>query len=459
MGFIDDLKESLTPRPTRYDPPPEPEPYPTAPGRPQTGSGDNEVYLVRVPYPAEGSATVDFALQLMRPAKSIYYPVIMNPDGPLAGYAFNPQGINLSQPIPTTINNPFFDLVPGQLTRWKTAFNKIYVSVNGAGVGGFITLLVSDGMDLITANPAAMTELRKHTTVETNVPLAANALFTGAWHDSQADGTVYVSATALSSSTTGASGFTIDQSDDITNAGFTQNGTANTTVTAATLITIYNVILKRYWRVRFQNAGTAQTSLEVTTTAFNNFPSSGAGNSGTLPSVAVNNAQGAVSVGADNETVWVPWGSAPTPVDILTYGGAFSGTANAALQGYSKTRTPTVFKQLTATAAGNTAIWTPGSGNKFRLLKLLVQVRPDAFLAAAGILVITLEDAATTLPFVFYVFLPAAAPATEIQPLITPWIDLGFFGILSAAANNALNVNLSAAVTNGINVIVCGTEE
>ena len=458
MGFYDDLKESLTPRPNRYDPP-APEPWVTAPAREQLLSGDNEVYIVRVPYPAEGSATIDFVLDLMRPAKSIFYPVIMNPDAPLAAFAFNAQGVNLSQPIPSTINNPLFDLVPGQLTRWKTPFTRIYVSVNGAGVGGFLTLLVSDGMELITDNPAQTTPLRKHTNVETKTPLAANALFTGAWHDSQADGTVYVSATALSSAATGASGFTIDQSDDITNAGFTQNGTATTTVGAAALITIYNVILKRYWRIRFQNAGTAQTSLEVTTTAFNNFPASGAGNSGVLPATAVSNSYGQVSVGADNETTWQPWGTGPTPVDILTYGGAFSGTANAALQGYSKTRTPTVFKQLTATAAGNTAIWTPGTGNKFRLLKLMVQVRPDAFLAAAGVLTITLEDAATALPLVFYVFLPAAAPASEIQPLVTDWIDLGFFGILSAAANNALNVNLSAAVTNGVNVIVCGTEE
>src|SRR5271156_643907 len=163
MGFLDELKESLTPRPDRNEAVCAPEPFPSIPSRENIGSGDNEVYLIRVPYPAEGSATIDFALQLMRPAKSIYYPVIMNPGTPLAAYAFTPQGINLAAPIPSTINNPLFDLVPGQLTRWKTAFNKIYVSVNGYGVGGVITLLVSDGMELLTANPAATTDLHKLT--------------------------------------------------------------------------------------------------------------------------------------------------------------------------------------------------------------------------------------------------------------------------------------------------------
>src|SRR5271170_5293820 len=171
MGFLDNLKESLTPRPDRFDPPCDPAPYTPEISRSNIGSGDNEVYLIRVPYPAEGSATVDFALQLMRPAKSIYYPVIMNPGTPLAAYAFTPQAINLAAPIPSTINNPLFDLVPGQLTRWKTAFNKIYISVNGYGVGGFITLLVSDGMELLTANPAATTDLHKLTTIETQTLL------------------------------------------------------------------------------------------------------------------------------------------------------------------------------------------------------------------------------------------------------------------------------------------------
>src|SRR5271163_3760265 len=170
MSFIDELRKAKLLPP---EPQPEvcPEPFPSIQSRENIGSGDNEVYLIRVPYPAEGSATVDFALQLMRPADTIFYPVIMNPGTPLAAYAFNPQGINLSQPIPSTINNPLFDLVPGQATKWATSFNKLYISVNGYGLGGFITLLACKGM-AISANPAALTNLHKLTTIETETTIA-----------------------------------------------------------------------------------------------------------------------------------------------------------------------------------------------------------------------------------------------------------------------------------------------
>src|SRR5271157_379325 len=469
MSFIDELRKAKLLPP---EPQPEvcPEPFPSIQSRENIGSGDNEVYLIRVPYPAEGSATVDFALQLMRPARSIYYPVIMNPGTPLAAYAFTPQGINLSTPIPSTINNPLFDLVPGQLTRWKTAFNKIYVSVNGYGTGGFITLLVSDGMELLTANPAANETLHKLTTIETTTPLAANGVFTGAWHDSQLDGTLFVLVSAF----TNQSGtYIIQETDDQSNVNLIRSLVGNVVVTASTLNRTVALIKCRYWRIVYTNGATLQTSFELTTTASDilNGVNSLAGDltlsSAAAPITFIESLNTLVPL--TDELTFGNYTSFPVlnlagPVALLTvtlnefFGGAFSGTANTALQNWSKARTPTVFKRVSTAATGSTALWTPGAGNKFRLLRLYIQVTATAALAAAGDLTISLLDSATDIAMDFIVSIPAAGLTAGDD--FSQFIDLGTFGILSAAANNVLNVNLSAALTAGhVNVIAMGTEE
>jgi hypothetical protein len=155
--------------------------------------------------------------------------------------------------------------------------------------------------------------------------------------------------------------------------------------------------------------------------------------------------------------------AAPLYVADSVYGGAFSGTANAALSGWSKMRAPTVFKTVQATATGNTAIWTPGSGNKFRLMKYQIEATGNLALTAAGVLTVSFQDATTGMPIAHDIYVPATA-FTSGQAYNSGWVDLGAFGILSAAANNALNVNLSFALTGAggagnIRVNVCGTEE
>jgi hypothetical protein len=152
------------------------------------------------------------------------------------------------------------------------------------------------------------------------------------------------------------------------------------------------------------------------------------------------------------------------PLDVAdsVYGGAFSGTANTALQGWSKRRAPTVFKTVQATASGNTAVWTPGSGNKFRLLKVFVQVTAAAALASAGVLTVSFQDGTTGMPVAVDVYLPASSVSAPLGDAFSQEIDLGEFGILSATANNVLNVNLSSAITGGtgnVRVIAMGTEE
>jgi len=121
-------------------------------------------------------------------------------------------------------------------------------------------------------------------------------------------------------------------------------------------------------------------------------------------------------------------------------------------------RTPNVFKTAVATALGDTAVWTPAAGKKFRLMRFLIQVTANAALAAGGLLEILLRDATTATGLAHSYFVPGAA-GTVFGEQGGTWIDLGN-GFLSAAANNVLNVNLSVALTAGeVRVVACGTEE
>jgi hypothetical protein len=153
----------------------------------------------------------------------------------------------------------------------------------------------------------------------------------------------------------------------------------------------------------------------------------------------------------------------PLAVGIWKYGGAFSGTANAALQGWNKMRASTVFKtvQITSSAGtSNTAVWTPGSGNKFRLLKVFCQISDNASVASGTVVSVQLVDGSTNMPIVFDAFIPTTAVTTVIGDGLDQELDLGVFGILYATANNVLNVALTTALATGsVRIIAMGTEE
>lgn len=124
------------------------------------------------------------------------------------------------------------------------------------------------------------------------------------------------------------------------------------------------------------------------------------------------------------------------------------------------TRGVDTFKTAQAVAAGNTALWVPSAGKKFRLMRYMVEITGNASIAGAGAVVtVSLFDgAAGATGQAHDVFVPLVALA-GIGLLTTGWIDLGN-GFPSALANNVLNINLSAAlVTGNCRVICCGTEE
>lgn len=312
--------------------------------------------------------------------------------------------------------------------------------------------------------------ISKITTIETTTPLAANGVFTGPWHDSSADGTVFVSLASFSNVTAAANGIVLQETDDTTNANLFHTINSLGANTANALQKMYGVIRNRYWRVTYTNGATLQASFELTTSA-SNVPilindTGVVGNNSEFftPPICVgnNSNSSAVGEGSINSVSFTGPNATTAPLNEAgwVYGGSFSGTNDAARVGWWKYRTPTVFRTVQASASGNTAVWTPASGNKFRLLKLFVEVTDNAALAAGAVLTINFQDATTSINISFDVFVPTTPVTTVVGDGLEQELDLGQFGILSAAANNVLNVNLSATLTAGnVRVIAMGTEE
>lgn len=308
---------------------------------------------------------------------------------------------------------------------------------------------------------------RKRTIIETTTTLGANATFTGSWHDSELDGTRYVCISSLSNVIAAASGLKIQGTDDQGNAGLTKTfflfqPTAGVNFDSSGLVAIQ--IRTRYYRVTYTNGATPQGSFELALTCFDDtqLPVSSGALSSSQPTLPTALGGGSVSI-SDNITAWelsAGSGNVPLVTDVLMYGGAFSGTTDAARRGYSAARTPTVFRQTSTTSSGATTLWTPATGNKFRLLRFKIQITSDATLSVAGDLTLSLLDNASDIALSHIVFVPSTATPNIAGDYDSGWIDLGTFGILSAAVNNPLKINLSSALTAGkVNVIVCGTEE
>jgi len=143
-------------------------------------------------------------------------------------------------------------------------------------------------------------------------------------------------------------------------------------------------------------------------------------------------------------------GDTPTATQVL-----FVKSMNAGFNGstWDRIRVANVFKNVVATAAGNTAVWTPTSGKKFRLMGYTISV--SGIMAATGVQALQFRDGATT------VIDRRAATVTATTPTGDSQLAADFGqGQLSALANNVLNVNLGTAMTGGgVYVNAWGTEE
>lgn len=133
----------------------------------------------------------------------------------------------------------------------------------------------------------------------------------------------------------------------------------------------------------------------------------------------------------------------------------YGGTTNQ----WVRTRVANIIKTSTATASGDTAVWTPTSGLKFRVMKYQIDVTADAATSGGADIDIVLRDSSTAIGTGGSVYVPAVAGTAFGNGYSTGWRDLGN-GYISTAANNVLNVNLSAALTSGkVRVNIAGTEE
>lgn len=111
---------------------------------------------------------------------------------------------------------------------------------------------------------------------------------------------------------------------------------------------------------------------------------------------------------------------------------------------------PTTFKTGSANAIGSTALWTPATGKKFRILGFSFTLPSTATTAAGS--TITLMDNATA---VFTLLLVGTT-----SDALSGVVNLPSGGYLSAVVNNVLNINLTAALTAGaIAVNAWGLEE
>lgn len=131
-----------------------------------------------------------------------------------------------------------------------------------------------------------------------------------------------------------------------------------------------------------------------------------------------------------------------------------AGTAMASSPGYYDH-----FYTITATASGNTAIWTPSTGMHFRVMGYFFQITGQSTVSLGGVLHASLYDGASTpMPFAGSFYLPALA-VNLFGSETTPAVDLGI-GLISAAADNVLYLHLDKTLATGeIRVSVWGVEE
>lgn len=320
--------------------------------------------------------------------------------------------------------------------------------------------------------PVVRSTPRKFGQILTQANLIISGVYTSAWFDTNASGTAWVFAQAFSNVGSGTNGFTIQTTDDTTNANTQNSIAARGTVSAGVLFNLSALISSRYWRIVYTNGGTATTTLEITSTEYTNPPANiyGSNSQGGSLIPATVTSLGALDVaiasanagdGAGQQALTNQNGSGffPGMAVVLTTGAANS--SNTALA-----RTPVVFKTAsiaaTSTTTASNPVWTPAAGKKFRLMRFQITAQGLGVTTSAAV-TITLVDGATTITIGTYdVDIPAAANVVSgVNQISGGWIDLGN-GFLSAAANNILNFGISAAgagTTGTYRINVCGTEE
>ena len=114
---------------------------------------------------------------------------------------------------------------------------------------------------------------RKYGSIVSTTPLGASATFTGAWVDTNQTGDMYAEAMVRTDQNGANPALFIDGTDDTANSNFNVLAIAAVQVFANTTAQIVSIALtRRYWRVRYVNGTTPQTSFELTATSYPQFP-------------------------------------------------------------------------------------------------------------------------------------------------------------------------------------------
>lgn len=117
---------------------------------------------------------------------------------------------------------------------------------------------------------------------------------------------------------------------------------------------------------------------------------------------------------------------------------------------------PTIWKYADVSATGDTVIWTPATGKKFRLMAYNIETTSN--IAGNASISISLKDGSTAMGMGTIIWAPLLAVATGSGRNDTGWRDLKA-GYLSLAANNTLKATLSAALTGTARINMMGREE
>lgn len=319
--------------------------------------------------------------------------------------------------------------------------------------------------------------------------LGSNGVFTGT--SESILGFAAVAIEVFSDRASASSGLSIQQSQDGTNWDLAQT----VTVAASTLLRVTVPAVGQFFRIVYTNTGSSQSIFRLqaikqvfpgsVTVQGPQIPAGAATTTDPNPVVVGGKTTAATAVvvagfstisnGVGAQIVALPLDTYPEAAAITSYIGPSSTAAKippaaqVAVTSGSQTasvllRTPNTFKtaSVAATATGNSAVWTPTSGKKFRLMRFQITAQGLAATVSAAVTV-SFQDSSTGITIGTYdVDVPAVAGIVSgIDDISMGWIDLGN-GFLSAAANNVLNFNISAAGAGTVGtyrINVCGTEE
>ncbi len=322
---------------------------------------------------------------------------------------------------------------------------------------------------IVIPNPLPV-EIVKKSFIVTNAPLAANQVFTSQWYDTTLDGTCFVQITIKAN--VGGLSVYIYETDDLSE-GFSFPLVGDY---ANNLYRLMTNVRARYWQVVYTNGGAAQTLFELTATTCNiplDVTEGSAPQYGMSATRVIMSQVGAFpgfGVPALLSGQFIDGQSTGSPEALTDLNSQTShplATANAIATGLPQNgttmwveRAPNVFNTIEAIASGLTTIWTPATGQDFRLLKLHVQVTGNSTLASAGILTMTFYDGPNPTPIALDVYLPSGTPGMGAGNAMDTTIDLGKYGIPSVKEGNPLQINLSSALVTGkVRVNSMGTEE